>query len=402
MKESNQFEIMVIEDAVSSLKLLTDILHLAGYHVRPALNADVALKSIRSSSPDLLLLDVKMPSVDGYELCRQLKSDSNFESIPIIFVSALDDVESRVKGFEVGAVDYITKPFYADEVLARIKAHLTIRALQARLEKKNAELKINLERELRIQEQLFESEKLAALGRAVAGIAHELSTPMGLCVTATSFLQENSEQLMESYRDQKMKPNDFESFVGTVDETLGIVMENLLKSAEMVTNFKTVAVDTSSEKIRHFNLHDYLNTVISSLSPELRKTRHQISVVGDDLVLKSYPGALSQVITNIVMNAIIHAYEPDDMGNLLIRTVHDGSNVHLNCSDDGKGMTAKSLSKVFEAYYTTREGEGGSGLGTRIIYTLVTEVLRGQISCSSELGMGTMFTITLPIEVEQV
>lgn len=402
MKESNQFEIMVIEDAVSSLKLLTDILHLAGYHVRPALNADVALKSIKSSSPDLLLLDVKMPSVDGYELCRQLKSEENYKDIPIIFVSALDDVESRVKGFEVGAVDYITKPFYADEVLARIKAHLTIRALQARLEKKNAELKINLERELRIQEQLFESEKLAALGRAVAGIAHELSTPMGLCVTATSFLQENSDQLMVSYRDHKMKPNDFESFVGTVDETLDIVMENLLKSAEMVTNFKTVAVDTSSEKIRHFNLHDYLNTVISSLSPELRKTRHQISVVGDDLVLKSYPGALSQVITNIVMNAIIHAYEPDDMGNLLIRTVHDGSNVHLNCSDDGKGMTAESLSKVFEAYYTTREGEGGSGLGTRIIYTLVTEVLRGQISCSSELGMGTMFTITLPIEVEQV
>jgi signal transduction histidine kinase len=99
------------------------------------------------------------------------------------------------------------------------------------------------------------------------------------------------------------------------------------------------------------------------------------------------------------MNSIIHAYEPGDEGELLIRTVHDGSNVHLNCSDNGKGMSAESLAKVFEAYYTTRGGEGGSGLGTRIIYQLVTETLQGQISCSSELGVGTMFTITIPVHI---
>lgn len=399
MTESKDFEIMIVEDTVSSLKLLTDILHLANYQVRPALNAEIALKSIRKSPPDLILLDVKMPGCNGYELCQKLKLSDDIRDIPIIFVSALDDVENRVKGFEVGAVDYISKPFYAEEVLARIKAHLTIRALQVTLENKNTELRENSKRELRMQEQLFESEKLAALGRAVAGIAHELSTPMGLCVTASSYLQDMSTQLAFRGSTEAVKVADVEAFVNTVDETIEIVMSNLTKSVDMVNNFKTVAVDTSSEKIRRFNLLDYLKTVIGSLAPELRKTRHVIDITGDDLVLESYPGALSQVITNLVMNSIIHAYEPGDEGELLIRTVHDGSNVHLNCSDNGKGMSAESLAKVFEAYYTTRGGEGGSGLGTRIIYQLVTETLQGQISCSSELGVGTMFTITIPVHV---
>jgi signal transduction histidine kinase len=396
-KSHKLFDIVIVEDTVSSLKLLSDILHLADYRVRPALTAMLALKSIENSPPDLILLDVKMPEFDGYELCRQLKTRDNIKDIPIIFVSALNDTENMVMGFEVGGVDYITKPFHADEVLARIKTHLTIRSLQLTLEQQNKELNKTMQRELEAQAKLLESEKMASLGRTVAGIAHELNTPMGLCVTAASYLQERSKLAMKSFRNHELKLDEVQSFLETVDETVEIVTANLIKVTGMVNDFKMVAVDVSSEKLRSFVLHDYLNRIINSLSPELRKTRHQVSIVGDDLMLESYPGALSQVITNIIMNSITHAYDPDDKGQLIIRTIHDGSNVHLNCSDDGKGMNAESLKKVFEAYYTTREGIGGSGLGTNIIYKLVTETLQGEISCSSELGIGTMFTITIPL-----
>lgn len=394
---NDQVDILVVEDSLSGLNLLVDILEAEDYCVRSAQSAKLALELIKNHSPDLVLLDIKMPEFDGLQLCEQLKAVEETQGIPIIFVSALDDIETLLKGFDFGAVDYITKPFHAKEVLARVNTHLSLRKMALKLEQQNQDIQRSLQQKLEMDALLIESEKMASLGRSVAAIAHELNTPMGLCVTATSYLQDKSNLFKKGLGDRSLTLNHANEYASTVDETLEIIMTSLNRSTEMVNNFKMVAVDVSSEKLRTFAIIDYLSRVVNSLTPELRKTKHNVNITGDDLLLTSYPGALSQVITNIVMNSLIHAFDDAVHGNILIRIVQDGSNVHLNCSDDGKGMSPESLKKVFEAYYTTREGQGGSGLGTSIINQLVTERLQGQVSCSSELGTGTMFTITLPI-----
>jgi len=398
-EDKSQIDILVVDDIKTSLFVLVDILLLDGYQARQASSADIALQLIAASSPDIILLDVNMPGVDGFQLCRQLKNNPQTEDVPVIFISSLNDSDNIVLGFEAGAVDFISKPYNPKEVLARVNTHLVIKRMTISLKDKTEQVKVSLEQTAGLQSQLFASEKMASLGRAVAGIAHELNTPMGLCVTATSYLMEKHNQVKKSFRDNTLTSAGMSTFVDDVDETLDVIMTSMQRSTEMVNNFKMVAVDVSSEKLRSFTLHDYLSRVINSLTPEIRKTRHIVEVVGDDLLIDSYPGALSQVITNIIMNAIIHAYDKGQKGHILIRTVLDGSNVHINCSDDGKGMATESLKKVFEAYYTTRDGEGGSGLGTSIIQQLVTETLQGQVSCSSELGAGTMFTITLPVHL---
>jgi len=401
IEDNSQVNILVVDDVESNLLFLVDILKLDNYHVMPATCAVKAQELIEDCLPDLILLDIQMPDIDGFQLCQQLKSQAATQDIPVIFISGLNNCESIVQGFDSGAVDFITKPFQIKEVLARVHTHLTVRRMHLALEEKNEQVRVSLEHKLELQSQLLASEKMASLGRAVAGIAHELNTPMGLCVTATSYLAEKNKQVKKDLIYKSLTFDGMVNYVDTVEETLDIIMTSMRRSTEMVNNFKMVAVDVSSEKLRSFVLHDYLSRVINSLTPALRKTKHTIEVAGDDLVIDSYPGALSQVITNIVMNAIIHAFVDKKRGHILIRTVHDGSNVHLNCSDDGKGMTNESLNNIFEAYYTTRENDGGSGLGTHIIHQLVTETLQGQVSCSSELGAGTMFTITLPIHLSE-
>ncbi len=399
IEDNNQVDILVVDDVKADLMLLVDILLQNEFRARQAQSAAEALQLISAKIPDLILLDVQMPEVDGFQLCRQLKIDPSTAEIPIIFISGLDNSADILAGFEAGAVDYITKPYNANEVLARVNAHLGLKRLQVALVEKNELVRETLEQSAEIQSQLFASEKMASLGRAVAGIAHELNTPMGLCVTATSYLRDKNKQIRKSFNNKSLTSDDVESFIDTLDESLDIIMTSMNRSTEMVNNFKMVAVDVSSEKLRSFALHDYLSRIVHSLTPELRKTALRVDIIGDDLIIDSYPGALSQVITNIIMNAIIHGYDKGEAGNIVIRTVKDGSNVHLNCSDDGKGMTTESLKNIFEAYYTTREGTGGSGLGTSIIQQLVTETLQGEVSCSSELGVGTMFTITLPIQL---
>jgi len=397
--QSSNFKanILVVDDTIANLRLLVNLLVERGYKVRPASNGSMALAAARTEPPDLILLDIVMPNMDGYEVCEHLKADELTCEIPVIFISAINEVLDKVKALSIGGVDYITKPFQVEEVLARVETHLEIRRLQINLQEKNDELTKTLQELKTTQEQLIESEKMAALGNLVAGVAHEINTPLGISVTAASVLNEDTTDFLNTYKSGKTKRAELETFLDTAIESSQMILANLNRAAELIQSFKQVAVDQSGETERIFKLKDYLDEIMLSLSGEVKKTKHSVKITGNEnLTLSSFPGAFSQIVTNLLMNSLIHAYNEEDSGQIKLDFKREGEVVILQYSDDGKGINSENMSKIFDPFFTTNRSQGGTGLGLHIVYNLVTQRLKGTIHCESQLGVGTKFIIKFP------
>lgn len=252
----------------------------------------------------------------------------------------------------------------------------------------------------RARQRMTEAEKMAALGCLVAGVAHEINTPVGVGVTAASSLQGAASHLARLYRQGKMKKADLERFLDEAEETSQMILENLARAADLIHSFKQVAVDQSSEAKREFNVKTYLHEIMTSLTPTLKTTALRCDIEClEDIQMLSYPGAFSQIVSNLIMNAIMHAYEPGQAGVLTIRVAQDDQRVKLWFVDDGKGIAPENLGKIYEPFFTTRRGSGGSGLGLGIVRKLVEHNLQGDIACHSEIGKGTMFEITMALAV---
>jgi two-component system NtrC family sensor kinase len=250
------------------------------------------------------------------------------------------------------------------------------------------------------QKQLVESEKMVALGNLVAGVSHEINTPIGIGVTATSYLEEKTKDLLELYQQGKMKKSNLEDYLHTVNETMDMIQTNLVRASELVKSFKQVAVDQSIEIKRTFKIKEYIDHVLLSLKPNLKKTQHKIAVYcSEDIEIYSYPGAFSQIITNFVMNSLIHAYEDEDQGIISIQITKSDHGITIEYTDDGKGMSEYVVNQIFNPFFTTNRGGGGTGLGMHIVYNLVTQSLGGNLACESKLGVGTTFIIDIPIKI---
>lgn len=247
------------------------------------------------------------------------------------------------------------------------------------------------------QQNLIQAEKLASLGGLVAGIAHEINTPVGIGLTGASTLASESSKLRTLYEKQEMTEDDFLDYIATAVETSALLMSNMNRAAELIQSFKQVAVDQTSAERRRFDLKSYIEEILNSLTPTIKKRRHAVEVdCPDGIAMDSYPGVLSQVLTNLVMNALIHAYEDHEAGTLTIKVKDRGDSVQLAFKDDGKGIPANHLSRIFDPFFTTRRSRGGSGLGLHIVYNVVTSSLNGQVDVTSEVGLGTTFTLTFP------
>ena len=269
--------------------------------------------------------------------------------------------------------------------------------LEARVMKRTAELQASLD-DLRLtQDRLVEAEKMASLGELVAGVAHEINTPVGIGVTAASHLQESADQIIEAM-EHGLRRSQLSAFVDTVKLSSDTIVHNLLRAAELIRGFKEVAVDRSSEQRRRFELCSYLTEVLNSLRPKIKHTPWRVDLhCTGQIAMDSYPGALAQVITNLFMNALIHGFEGRDEGLFLIEVELPGNNeVVLRISDDGNGMSINESIRIFDPFYTTKRGRGGSGLGLNIVYNQVTGVMGGRIEYVTEPGLGTRFTIHLP------
>lgn len=278
--------------------------------------------------------------------------------------------------------------------------------LKSQVEKQTTELKATNDHLLKTlielnetQESLAEADKMAALGGLVAGVAHEINTPLGISITAVSHLDDSAQQFKSKFESGQLTKPDFLKFIDTSNESIRILTNNTAKAAELIKSFKQVAVDQSSEGKRSFDLKDYLDEILLSLKPKIKHSHHQIDVSCDKGInVNSYPGALSQIITNLITNSLMHAFETTDKGKISISATTKDASVLLVYKDNGKGMSEEVLEHLFEPFYTTKRGSGGSGLGAHIMYNLVVQKLQGSIQCKSSLGQGAEYSISFPRE----
>ncbi|MEH2206093.1 MAG: ATP-binding sensor histidine kinase [Nostoc sp.] len=271
--------------------------------------------------------------------------------------------------------------------------------LEQKVSDRTQQLSQALEELKTTQDQLVESKKMAALGSLVAGVAHEVNTPVGTSITLVSTLIDKTTALITTVEQGQLKRADLTNYLNIAKECGDIILTNLNSAAELVQSFKQVAVDQTNLERRTIRVKVYLEETLFSLAPNLRKTLHTVTITGDDTVtINTYPGALAQVVTNLVMNSLMHAYQPEEAGEMHFHVLQQADRVIIQYRDDGCGVPEEYHSRIFEPFFTTARHRGGTGLGLHIVYNLVTQKLRGRINVQSEVGKGTLFIVTLPLE----
>lgn len=273
---------------------------------------------------------------------------------------------------------------------------------EAQLQAQIEETQQALQRLRDTQAQLVQSERLASLGGLVAGIAHEVNTPIGVGVTAASFLSDQVNTIRKDIESGNLTKSRFNIFLEHCQESSDILLNNLQRAADLVQSFKKVAVDQSSDEHRKIGLAGYIEELLTSLRPKYKHTGHRIEVDCDDSIeMETVPGALSQVLTNLIVNSLTHAFLEGDNGVMTIAADQDADGITLTYSDDGQGIPEQYLSKIFDPFFTTKRGQGGSGLGLHIVFSLVHQTLGGHISVHSSPNTGTKFTIRLPRSIKE-
>ena len=330
--------------------------------------------------------EFRMKTSDGYYRWIALRGktvERNLQGKPIRIIGIHTDITRRKK---------------AEEELRTLNEEL-----EQRVAKRTAELEQLLETVKQTQNQLIQSEKLAALGGLVAGVAHEINTPIGVGVTAASHLEFKTKELTSRYASGNITRSELERYIKVARESSEMILANLYRAAELIKSFKQVAVDQSTEEKREFKLKEYLDDILLSLGPKFRNTQYQVIVqCSEDLVIISYPGAFSQILTNLIMNSLIHGFGDSGKGEMTIEVFVKKKRLHLYYSDNGRGIQEEHLPKIFNPFFTTRNAQRGTGLGMFIVYNLVTQKLQGSIRCESQIGTGTKFFIEMPLNADEM
>lgn len=399
--------LLVVDDQPINIQTLYQVFR-DGHEVFMATSGEQALKFCADTLPDLILLDVVMPGMDGHTVCSHLKADPRTRDIPVIFVTAHNDPEEETIGLQLGAVDFISKPINAAVVRARVHAHLTLRrtlrevqelneSLEARVARRSAELEQALNSLQKSRDELAHSEAKATLSTMIASVSHELGTPLGNSKMIASTLADQTRVLDQLLKSGQVKRSDLERYMGQALEGTSMMESNLQRAVKLLENFHQVAADQASEQRRSFHLAAVVGEILHALSPSLKRHPHRVVVdIAADLVMDSQPGSLGQIVINLINNAYLHAFEGRTDGVLTISAQPDGDDVLLRVADNGVGMTAQQMEKMFEPFFSTKIGRGGTGLGMAIVQNLVTKTLRGRVDVESTPGQGTCFTIRVP------
>ena len=270
-------------------------------------------------------------------------------------------------------------------------------SLEQRVAERTLELEAALEKLRLTQNDLVQAGTLASLGSTVAGISHELNTPIGNALTVATSLQNRVREVRRAATEGTLRKSGLDEFLRAADEMSELIDRSVSRAADLVTSFKQVAIDQTSERRREFLLHELVSDIVATLRPGFKTRTITIDVtVPPGLVCDSYPGPLGQVLTNLIQNAVVHAFDEAPEGHIGITAEVNDKQIALAVSDNGKGMSAATLVHAFDPFFTTRLGQGGSGLGLSICHRLATSVLGGELSATSTPGSGSRFVLIFP------
>ncbi|WP_375499047.1 sensor histidine kinase [uncultured Nostoc sp.] len=423
--------ILIVDDIPNNLKVLFDILNNSGFKVSIAKSGESALQKAQETLPNLILLDVMMPGIDGFETCRRLKNNPKTKDIPVIFMTALSETVEKVKGLHLGAVDYITKPIEHEEVLARINVHLELR---------------------RMQLKLVQEEKMSSLGQLVAGIAHEINNPVsfisGNLIYAQKYI-DNLLKLLQFYEnytpDTIQEIQEFSKLIELdflkedLPKLLSSMMVGSNRIQEIVLSLRIFSRLDEAE-IKEVDLHTGIDSTLMILHSRLRATQKRpamevIKEYGEIIPIECYAGQMNQVFMNLLSNAIdaidekinnvqlpktekaevdkltslptrfltpnsiLAKSEIEFIPQIKIRTelTKDQKFILIKISDNGVGMSREVQQRIFEQFFTTKDVGKGTGLGLAIAHQIIVEKHRGTLEVESVSGHGSQFTITIPI-----
>ncbi|MCL1471255.1 sensor histidine kinase [Argonema antarcticum] len=418
--------ILVVDDNPTNIQVLFDVLSEMGYRVAIAKTGEAALQRLQSYHPDIILLDVMMPGIDGFETCQRLKADPDTRDIPVIFMTALSDSVDKVKGLSLGAVDYITKPIQHEEALARIRVHLQLRDSQQKLEHRTAELSQALDSLKQAQVHLVQNEKMSSLGQLVAGVAHEINNPMTFIHANLTPAEEYIRDLInfvDLYRECHPQPHaKIQAWMDEVDveylkedlikliHSLYIGSDRIRQLVRSLRNFSRLD-ELGAQPV---DLHEGIESTLLILQHRLkaRADHPGIQIVrdyGQLPLVECYPSQLNQVFMNILGNAIDALEERDRQRNyaqmianpsiITIRTqILPNQTIAIYIADNGFGIKENICAKVFEPFFTTKPIGKGTGLGLSISYHIITEKHGGKIYCYSTPGQGVEFAIEIPVQ----
>ena len=387
---NDSIKILIADDSDADRLILQTIIKGQGHEVITAVDGIDAIEKFTKEKPQIVLMDALMPRMNGFEAVPEIKKIAGNDMVPIIFLTSLTDADSLVQCLNSGGDDFLSKPYNPVILKAKINAFNRMRLNHQHLQKALEDLEQS-------QSKLVQREKMASLGELVAGIAHEVNTPIGIGVTAISHLQGLLKDLKNSYDQGELEAEDLEKFIQRADESANITQVNLDRSARLIKSFKQVAVDQSSDSLRDIALQDHMHDILMSLKPQIKKFHHHVQInCYQEIHCVCDAGALTQVMTNLIMNSIIHGFAHIDDGTITIDISLKDKTIYITYNDNGAGMAADLLTKIFEPFFTTRRGDGGSGLGTHIIYNQVSQALHGHISVKSSPGKGMTFSIDFP------
>ncbi|MBD2666862.1 two-component hybrid sensor and regulator [Richelia sinica FACHB-800] len=415
-------DILIVDDKLENIRFLSDFLSQQNYQIRKAINGQAALTAIEAIPPDLVLLDINMPILGGYEVCEALKKDPKTNSIPIIFLSAGNEVVDKVKAFQVGGVDYITKPFYLEEVLVRIQTHLKIKQLQKELESRNNQLEKTLLTLQNTQAELVQKEKLVNSSRIVAGISHEINNPLSFIVGNINPASEYSQHLIKLIQNyQQAFPDatpEIKNIIKDIDLDFVItdftrIMKSMHRGAERIHSvIQALHIFSRLDKsgINNFDIHENIDSVLKIINHQLilKAGDHQISIIKEytDIPnLIGYPNLFNQVLVNIFQNAI-DALEMKLNTNvdssfkptICISTyVNDYHQVCISIKDNGIGILEENQAHIFEPFFTTKVVGKGAGLGLFTSHQVITDLHKGSLIYKNCPEGGAEFIITVPI-----